>query len=71
MGIRFLDSILMLLAAAAFVFAAYLVGHALSAEHAGWAWVSAGVTLAASLLLTAFLARRLRGYARRRESTQS
>ena len=57
MGIRFLDSILMLVAAAAFVFTAYLVGHALSAEHAGWAWVSAAATLVASSLLAAFLAR--------------
>lgn len=62
MGIRFSDSILSLLAAACATFSAYFIGHALSAEHAGWAWVTAGGLIAAAALLTALVVRRLRSY---------
>lgn len=66
MGIRFIDSILALVATAAFVFSAYLVGHALSSEHAGWAWASAPVFLLAGAGLGWLTARRIRTYARGR-----
>lgn len=62
MGIRFIDSLIMLVAASVGVFSAYLVGHALSAEHAGWAWIGAAVCLAVAGALGALLTRRLRRY---------
>jgi hypothetical protein len=65
MGIRFLDSILVLVAAAAGVFTAYLIGHGLS-SHAGWTWPAAGASFAAAFLLGAAAARRIRGYAQDR-----
>ena len=64
MGIRFLDSILVLVAAAAGVFTAYLIGHALSA-HASWAWVGAAVSFGVAVVLGLVASRRIRGYARR------
>ncbi|MFO7894327.1 MAG: hypothetical protein R6U63_11375 [Longimicrobiales bacterium] len=64
MGIRFLDSILMLLTAAAGVGAAYFAGHALSIDHAGWAWITAGGLVVIALFLGAVTSRRVRGYAR-------
>jgi hypothetical protein len=64
MGIRFLDSILMLLTGAAGVAAAYFAGHALSIDHGGWAWVTAAVLVVAAVFLGAVASRRIRGYAR-------
>lgn len=64
MGIRFLDSILMLLTAAAGVGAAYFAGHALSIDQAGWAWITAGALVVIALFLGAVTSRRVRGYAR-------
>lgn len=66
MGIHFLDSILALLTAAAVVFSAYLVGHALSSDHAGWAWITAAGLVAGGLALGWVTARRIRGYAQGR-----
>lgn len=66
MGIRFLDSLLALVAAAAVVFSAYLIGHALSSDHAGWAWITAAGLIAGGLLVGAFTARRIRSYAEAR-----
>ena len=68
MGIRFIDSLLSLLVAACGVFTAYLVGHALSSDHAGWAWITAGALLLATLLLGAFTVRRIRKYGASRPS---
>lgn len=62
MGIRFLDSILVLVAAAAGVFTAYLIGHGLS-SHAGWAWPAAGASLAVACLLGFLASRRIRRFA--------
>ncbi len=71
MGIRFIDSILALLAAVSFVLIAYFAGHALSSDRATWAWASAG-GLAAFSALTGFIAmRRIRSYARSRKEPQS
>lgn len=64
MGIRFFDSILMLLTAASGVGAAYFAGHALSVEHGGWAWITAGVLVVVAVFLGALASRRIRGYAR-------
>ena len=63
MGIRFIDSILVLLTAALVVFGAYLIGHALSSDHAAWAWISAAVLIPAGAGLGWFTGRRFRGYA--------
>ena len=63
MGLSFIDTILSLLAAALGVFTAYLVGHALSSEHAGWAWISAAVCLVLALALGALTVRRTRRHA--------
>lgn len=71
MGIRFFDSILALVAALSFVLIAYFAGHALSAEHATWAWATAG-GLAAFSALTGFVAvRRIRSYAGDRQERHS
>jgi uncharacterized membrane protein YgdD (TMEM256/DUF423 family) len=64
MGLKFIDSILMILAVACGVFAAYFAGHALSAEHPGWAWMTAGVLLLVSAALSFLTIRRLRTYPR-------
>ena len=67
MGIRFLDSILLLLTACAGVGAAYFAGHALSLDHdAGWAWITAAGLVVAAVFLGATASRRVRGYARNR-----
>lgn len=66
MGIRFLDSLLALLAATAVVFAAYLVGYALSGDHAGWAWITAAALLVAGAGLGLLTTRRIRSYTRQR-----
>lgn len=66
MGIRFLDSILALLTACMVVFSAYLIGHALSNDHATWAWIGAAALILGGTLLGWFTARRIRGYAERR-----
>lgn len=66
MGIRFADSILMLLTAAAGVGAAYFAGHALSVDHAGSAWITAAALVVVALFLGAITSRRVRGYARER-----
>lgn len=63
MGIRFLDSILTLVAAAAGVLTAYMVGHALSA-HETWAWLAAAGSLAVAVMLGFVVNRRVRSYAR-------
>lgn len=62
MGIRFLDSILVLVAAAAGVFTAYLIGHGLS-SHAGWPWPAAAGSLTVAFVLGFVAARRIRSYA--------
>ncbi|MEJ2503177.1 MAG: hypothetical protein P8177_07635 [Gemmatimonadota bacterium] len=62
MGIRFVDSLIMLAAAAVGVFSAYLVGHALSIEHGAWAWIGAALCLVVAAALGALLTRRLRRY---------
>lgn len=66
MGIRFLDSILMLLTATSGVGAAYFAGHALSIEHGRWAWITAGALVVVAVLIGALTSRRVRGYARTR-----
>lgn len=66
MGIRFLDSILALVSTSMVVFSAYLIGHALSNEHAGWAWIAAPALILAGAALSWFTARRIRAYARQR-----
>lgn len=66
MGIRFLDSILALVTTSAVVFAAYLVGYALSADHAGWAWISAAACLAGAIALGFLTTRRIRSDAHTR-----
>lgn len=63
MGIRFTDSILILLAATSGVLSAYFVGHALVGHDAGWAWITAAVLLLVGAGLGAFSIRRLRDYA--------
>ena len=63
MGIRFLDSLLMLLTAAAGVGAAYFAGHALSSD-AGWAWITAAALVVVAVFIGAITSRRVRGYAR-------
>lgn len=62
MGMRFLDTILTLVAASAVVFSAYLVGHALS-SGAGWAWLGAPVLLLIGIALGWLTARRIRSFA--------
>lgn len=62
MGIRFLDSILVLVAAAAGVFTAYLIGHGLS-SHDSWPFLAAAASLVAALLLGFAATRRIRSYA--------
>ena len=60
---RFIDGLLSLLAALFGVFTAYFVGHALSAEHAGWAWITAAVLAILAALTTLLTVRRLRSQA--------
>lgn len=62
MGMRFLDTILSFVTAAAVVFSAYLVGHALSAGTS-WAWIGAAVLLVIGLVLGWLTTRRVRAYA--------
>ena len=69
MGIRFLDSILALVAASMVVFAAYLIGHALSNDHATWAWITAPILIVVGAGLSWFTARRFRSYGRSRGDT--
>ena len=66
MGIRFIDSLLMLLTACTGVFAAYLVGHGIS-NHYAWPWIAAGGCAVLALGLGWFLTRRLRRYAEARD----
>jgi hypothetical protein len=68
MGIRFIDSLIMLVAVSVGVFSAYLVGHALSSEHGGWAWIGAAICMVVAAALGALLTRRLRGYADRSDA---
>lgn len=63
MGIRFLDSILVLVTASCAVFSAYFVGHALSSDHAGWAWITAAVLIVLAGAIGAFTVRRIRSFA--------
>ena len=63
MGIRFIDSILSLLAAACVVFSAYFAGHALSIDHSAWAWITAAVLLVLGIALVFLATRRIRDYA--------
>ncbi len=63
MGIRFLDSILVLFTAAAVVFSAYAIGFALSSEHPGPAWIAAAVLIGVGVILGWFTTRRIRDYA--------
>jgi hypothetical protein len=64
MGIRFLDSLLMLVTAAAGVGAAYFAGHALSIDHGRWAWITAAALVVVAVFVGALASRRIRGYAR-------
>jgi uncharacterized membrane protein (DUF441 family) len=66
MGIRFVDSILALLAAACGVLVAYFVGHGLS-EMTAWPWITAAVLLVAAIVLGAVTIRRVRSDAAERE----
>lgn len=66
MGIRFLDSILALVTTCLVVFSAYLIGYALSSDHAAWAWISAPIMMAGALLLGWFTSRRIRNDAQER-----
>lgn len=67
MGIRFFDSILMLLTASAGVGAAYFAGHAISLDHdAGWAWLTAAGLVVAAVFLGAITSRRVRSYAQKK-----
>jgi hypothetical protein len=61
MGIRFLDSILVFLAATCGVLTAYFVGHGIS-EATAWPWIAAAALLAAAFLLGALSIRRIRNY---------
>ncbi|HUE77684.1 MAG TPA: hypothetical protein VMM83_07060 [Longimicrobiales bacterium] len=63
MGIRFLDSILSLLAVSCVVFSSYFVGHALSIDHPGTAWIIAAVLAVLGLAMGFLTIRRIRGYA--------
>ena len=63
MGIRFIDSILALLAACTVVFSVYFVGHALASEHGEWAWITAGVLLVVGVALGFLTTRRIHDYA--------
>lgn len=63
MGLRFLDSILMLVTAGAAVASAYFAGHALSVEHGGWAWLTAGALVVVAVGFGALASRRIRDYA--------
>ena len=65
MGIRFVDSILSLLTSLAVVFSAYFVGHALSSDHAGWAWITSGVLALLGAGLGFLTVRRIRDFAAR------
>jgi len=66
MGIRFVDSILTLLAATCGVLTAYFVGHGLS-EMTPWPWITAAALLVAAGLLGALTIRRIRGYGEPRD----
>jgi hypothetical protein len=48
------------------VFAAYFVGHALSNDHATWAWIAAPIMILAGAALAWLTARRVRGHAERK-----
>ena len=63
MGIRFIDSILALLTSACVVFSAYFVGHALSVDHAGWAWMTAAALALVGLALGFLTVRRIHSFA--------
>lgn len=65
MGLRFIDSILTLLAVSCVVFSSYFFGHALSSDHAAWAWITFAVLLLVGAALGLFTARRIRDYAAR------
>ena len=69
MGIRFIDSILSLLAVCCVVFSAYFAGHALSSEHGGWAWITAAVLVVLGVALVFLTVRRIRDYAARHPHT--
>ncbi len=67
MGIRFVDSILSLLAATCGVLTAYFVGHGLS-EMTAWPWLTAAGLLVAAALLGALTIRRVRSYGEQRDT---
>lgn len=67
MAIRFVDSILSLLTALAVVLSSYFVGHALSSEHAAWAWITAAVLAVLGAGLGFLTIRRVRDFAARRD----
>ena len=67
MVIRFVDSILSLLTALAVVFSAYFVGHALSSDHAEWAWITAAVLALLGAALGFVTTRRFRDFGARRD----
>jgi hypothetical protein len=60
MGIRFLDSILSLIAATFAVLTAYFFGHGLS-EMTAWPWIASGVSALIAVGLGWFVIRRVRG----------
>lgn len=68
MGIRFIDSILSFLAVCCVVFSAYFIGHALSSEHGGWAWMTAAILAVLGAALVFLAVRRIRDYGRRYEA---
>jgi hypothetical protein len=61
MGIRFIDSILSLVAATFGVLTAYFFGHGLS-EMTTWPWVASGASLVLAVGIGWLVVRRVRGY---------
>jgi divalent metal cation (Fe/Co/Zn/Cd) transporter len=61
MGIRFIDSILSLVAATFGVLTAYFFGHGLS-EMTAWPWIASGLSLLVAVGLGWVVVRRVRGY---------
>ena len=65
MGLKFIDSLLTLLAVGPAVASVYFIGYAISVEDAPWAWITAGILLAVALMSGFLLVRRIRGYRER------
>ena len=57
---KFIDTILILVAAATGVLSSYFAGHAISSEHGAWAWITAAVLLVVALAAGLLAIRRVR-----------